>query len=304
MAGWHRGARGRRIGMVGEDDPADTLVPRLLANGAELSRIHIIQGIIDERGKRSFDPATDMALLREAIEGKPIAMLIIDPIVSAVGGDSHKNAEVRRALQPIVDLAAECDIAVYGVTHFTKGTAGRDPVERITGSLAFGALTRIVTVAMKMPDEGNHPTGARLFARAKSNISQDGGGFYYFLSVGAIPGYPEIENTRIKWGAEVNGTARELIARAETVLEEPGATSDAVEWLRQILMDGPMSASDVTAQGKKNGFSESTLWRARRRLKISSTKAAFGKGWVLKLPEDITNISQQSELNSSAVNRG
>ena len=174
----------------GEDDVADTIIPRLIGAGADLDRIHIIQGVSEEGEKRSFDPATDILLLRESIKGKKVKLLIVDPIVSAVAGDSHKNAEVRRSLQPIVDLAEELDCAVYGVTHFTKGTAGKEPVERVTSSLAFGALTRMVTVAMKLPDKGEHPDGARLFARAKSNIGPDGGGFYYFIDVGAIPGHP------------------------------------------------------------------------------------------------------------------
>ena len=60
------------------------------------------------------------------------------PIVSAVAGDSHKGAEVRRALQPVVTLAQRLGCAVLGITHFSKGTNGRDPVERVTGSIAFG----------------------------------------------------------------------------------------------------------------------------------------------------------------------
>jgi putative DNA primase/helicase len=130
-------------------------------------------------------------------------MLIIDPIVSAVSGDSHKNTEVRRALQPVVDLAAETGCAVYGITHFTKGTAGRDPVDRVTGSLAFGALTRIVTVALKMPEEGSHPPGAWLFARAKSNIGPDGGGFYYRLEERENPDCPGLLNACVTWGESV-----------------------------------------------------------------------------------------------------
>ena len=39
--------------------------------------------------------------------------------------------------------------ALLGITHFSKGTGGRDPVERLTGSLAFGALARVVLIAAK-----------------------------------------------------------------------------------------------------------------------------------------------------------
>jgi len=44
-------------------------------------------------------------LLKKLEEVGNVRLLIIDPIVSAVTGDSHKNAEVRRSLQSLVDLA-------------------------------------------------------------------------------------------------------------------------------------------------------------------------------------------------------
>jgi len=58
-------------------------------------------------------------------------------IVSAVAGDSHKNSEIRRALQPLVDLGERTGCAILGISHFSKGTAGRDPVERVTGSIGL-----------------------------------------------------------------------------------------------------------------------------------------------------------------------
>src|SRR5256886_4297399 len=89
-------------------------------------------------------------------------------IVMAIAKDSHKNAETRRDLQPIVDLAADLKASLLGVTHFTKGTEGRSPIDRLTVSLAFGALARVVMVAAKKQDEDDKP-GVRIFMRAKSN---------------------------------------------------------------------------------------------------------------------------------------
>ena len=282
----------------GEDDPADTIVPRLIACGADLDRIHIVQGVVNKSEKRSFDPSIDVPILRQAMVGKDVKLLIVDPIVSAVSGDSHKNAEVRRSLQPLVDLAAEMDCAIYGVTHFTKGTAGRDPIERVTSSLAFGALTRVVTVAMKLPEGGDHPKGARLLARAKSNIGLDGGGFYYFIEVGPVIGYPEIENTRVLWGRPVEGTARELLARAEALSPDDGKTSEAVTWLKEALADGPREAKDLLAEAKRNGIARTTLQRAKVMLKVQSSKVGFAKGWGWYLSED----SIQPDAESSAKN--
>lgn len=56
-----------------------------------------------------------------------VRLLVIDPVVSAVAGDSHKNTEVRRSLQPIVDLDAQTNCAALGISRFSKGTSGHAP---------------------------------------------------------------------------------------------------------------------------------------------------------------------------------
>ena len=105
-----------------------------------MERVHFIDGITGSEGE-AFDPGRDMELLEKTAEALPAPrLLILDPIVSAVAGDSHKGAEVRRSLQPVVTLAQRLGCAVLGVTHFSKGTSGRDPIERVTGSIAFAAL--------------------------------------------------------------------------------------------------------------------------------------------------------------------
>src|SRR5690606_21020435 len=91
-----------------EDDPADTIIPRLMAAGADLSRVHIIRGAVTPDGEAlPFDPARDIPMLRRkiAVTGGA-SLLIVDPIVSAVSGDMHKANDVRKSLQELVDFAA------------------------------------------------------------------------------------------------------------------------------------------------------------------------------------------------------
>lgn len=127
--------RGNAVIWSGEDDPKDTLVPRLMAANADLSRVHFVVDAIGPDGPRPFDPARDMPLLQSQVERLgDVRLIVVDPIVSAVAGDSHKNAEVRRGLQPLVDLASKIGACLVGITHFTKGTSGRDTTERVTGS--------------------------------------------------------------------------------------------------------------------------------------------------------------------------
>ena len=93
---------------------------RLVAAGADMRRVHFIDGITGSEGE-AFDPGRDMLLLEATVEALPAArLLILDPIVSAVVGESHKGAEVRRSLQPVVALGQRLSCAVLGITHFSK----------------------------------------------------------------------------------------------------------------------------------------------------------------------------------------
>lgn len=277
---WPDGSHARAGSVViwsGEDDNADTLNPRLRAAGADLQRVHTVGGVIDQGESYPFDPSRDMAALRDAISGlSDVRLIVIDPVVSAISGDSHKNAEVRRGLQPLVDLAGELRCALLGVTHFSKGTSGRDPVERITGSLAFGALARMVWVAAKQ-DTGDDRPARRVLLRAKSNIGPDGGGFAYDLRQEPLPDYPDIEASRVIWGDAIEGTAREVLADTEAQGEDAEERRDAVSWLRELLSGGELPVNEVKRQADDAGHAWRTVQRAMRVAGVESKRSGFGE---------------------------
>ena len=271
--------KGRVLIWSGEDDAKDTLVPRLLACGADRDMIDFVGSVTEEGYSRSFDPSSDVNKLVEALNSKGTkpSLMIVDPIVSAVATDSHKNGEVRRALQPLVNLADKLDCAVLGITHFSKGTGGKDPVERVTGSLAFSALARIVMICAKKTDEESE---VRLFAKAKSNIGSDSGGFEYHLE--QVEATKDIFNTRVVWGNTVAGSARELLQEADDFeAERKSALSEAVEWLKEELKDGPISSVDIFSKAKQEGISKSTLNRAKRNAKVKPQKCGDTWNWQL-----------------------
>lgn len=275
----------------GEDSAGDTIVPRLRACGADMERIHIISHVGTGAEKRGFDPANDVDALCAALRRMkvPVGLLIIDPIVSAVSGDSHKNSEVRRGLQSLVDLAEEFGCALLGISHFTKGTQGRDPVERVTGSLAFGALARIVLAAAKLRSEPGQPDDRRILARAKSNIGPDSGGFYYTLDRVELDDFPGVQGQRVVWGGAIDGAARDLLDQADGVggsERRAPARVGAEAFLREVLRDGPAPSSEVEAQAEARDISESALKRARKSLGVLSEKEGVGKDgrWMMSLP--------------------
>ncbi|MDY0331629.1 MAG: AAA family ATPase [Thiomonas sp.] len=282
----HIPKRGRALIWSGEDDPADTLVPRLLAAGADLSRVHFI-GSVNSKGTRyTFDPSKDVDALSERLANeRDVSIILIDPIVSAVAADSHKNAEVRRSLQPLVDMAASINAALIGITHYTKGTAGRDPLERVTGSLAFGALARIVWGTVRQ--QGSEDTDRRMtLARAKSNLGPDGGGFAYAFEQ-AEP-KPGIVTSRIRWGEALEGTARELLSEPLPDDGEGGLIDDAIGFLRGLLEDGPMPTKRIQSEATGAGHNWKTVRYAKDRLGVEARRDGFGKGgvWVWALPPD------------------
>ncbi|TSE26908.1 AAA domain protein [Tepidimonas sediminis] len=304
---WPDGSRCETAGSAviwsGEDDPRDTLVPRLMAAGADLDRVLLVGPVTDDAGRRPFDPATDLPLLAAKLRLLKPSLLIVDPVVATMGAgaDSHKNAEVRRALQPLVDLAAELDAALLGVTHLAKATAGRDPTERVTGSIAFAALARVVLMAAKREDP---PPGepARLLLRPKSNIGSDAGGVGYDIE--RIEVTSGIWTSRVRWGGVVEGSARELLAQAEAAPDdETGALADAASFLRSLLADGPMPQRQVMVEASGAGYSEATIRRAKRMLGVEAARSGFGRSgtWVWALPAAIDDRESPKMLKPKSL---
>lgn len=291
---WPDNTTSKRGGVLiwsSEDDPDDTLVPRMTAMGANMSFVHFISGVDDPEGRRAFDPAHDTAILLQAIRNIKPALLIIDPIVSAVAGDSHKNTETRRALQPLVDLAAELGIALLGITHFSKGSTGRDPLERVTGSLAFGAIARVVMAAGKLPEEKG---GGRILCRAKSNIGNDTGGFRYDLE--QAPVTAGLWASRIKWGEAIDETARELLA--ETEGGEGGSDLEAAkEFLLAELANGSVGAKSIKISSEHAGHAWRTIRRAKDALGVIAEKVGLKEGWRWSLPPKMSKLPEDAQQN-------
>lgn len=278
---WPDGSRcaaGNVLIWSGEDDPSDTLLPRLLAMGADPSRVFFITGARIDGEAVPFDPARDLGhLLATAETIGEVRLLIVDPVVSAVAGDSHKNTEVRRALQPLVDLGVALNCAVLGISHFSKGSAGRDPTERVVGSMAFGAVARVVLCAAKVKGKDGEDD-RRILVRSKSNIGPDEGGFEYAIDQMDLPAFPGVCASLIGWGKPIDGTARDLLAEAEGDQADESATvRDADEFLKEMLkgverLDSRMAIDCMKAEG----FSDKQIRTARERIGAKVERSGFG----------------------------
>lgn len=293
----HRSTPGRVLIWSGEDDIADTLVPRLRAAGADLANVQFVGEVREGADRYPFDPARDVPTLAAALAGlDDVSMIVVDPLVSAVSGDSHKNAEVRRSLAPLVELAQRMDAALVGITHYSKGTQGREPLERVSGSLAFGAMARLVFGTVRQQRDGDSAPSKYLLARVKSNIGPDGGGFAYAFEQTELGS--GITASRVVFGEAVEGSARELIGQAEADPEndrdaerDAPARTEAEDWLRDLLDGGPVATDDVKDECKAAGMAWATVRRAKDALGVKAKKQGghFSDGpqrWVWELPHD------------------
>jgi len=263
-----------------EDVADDTLVPRLIAAGADLTRCHFIEGIAQNGESVPFDPSQDIIELHRAAQAMGgVSLLLIDPIVSAVAGDMHKANDVRRSLQAVVDFADAHDCAVIGITHFAKAGADRDPQDRVIGSQAFGALARMVLVTAKEKDSTR-----RVLARAKSNIAKDNGGVAYMIEPMTIDG--GIETTCAMWGDVIEGTAREILGEVEIDdSDDVSARDELKQMLADLLKDagGSMPVKKLQAEVRDAGHSWDIAKRLKKELGVESAKMSMGGAWVWRL---------------------
>ena len=264
-----------------EDDPADTIRPRLDAAEADCGRIHVLQAIrdVDAKGnstQRMFSFKRDLAALEEQLSSLPdCKLLIIDPVSAYLDGtDSHNNTDVRGLLAPLAKLAADHDIAVVLVQHLNK-SSGSSAMYRAIGSVAFIAAARaayVVTKDQKNPER-------RLVMPVKNNLAKDSMGLAYSIST-AENGAPVIA-----WELEpVMMTADEALTPSDSNEGETD-TDWAITVLESVLSKGPVLVAEVQKEAKQAGISPKSLRTAREKLGVNPKKVGFNAGWVWSLPQ-------------------
>lgn len=277
-AAWPDGSPNQRGGVVllsAEDDPEDTIAPRLIAAGADMSRIVALSSITihapDADPLERSVGLRDLPAIEEAIDQVPDPrFVVIDPVSAFTGEtDSHKNAEVRGMLAPLAKLAARKGVAVLLVSHLNK-SSGSSALYRTTGSLAFVAAARAVWLVIRDPDDHNR----RLMLPAKNNLGPDGEGMAYTVKSAMGGNCPIIswEELPVKLTAD-----KALAAMAPQKPERRTKADDAADWLSGRLMPGESApAADILAEGEKAGFKPAALKRAKEAMAIESTKTPEG----------------------------
>lgn len=265
-----------------EDDPGDTIGPRLSAAGADLERVHHVGGVrfMDDSGalkNRIFSLKQDMATLEYALLDLPeCRMVIIDPVTAYLDGvDAHSNAEVRGVLAPVAEFAARYRVALILVAHLNKGTMSA--LYRVSGSLAFVAAARVVHLIARDPDA---PKTRRLMLPCKNNLARDGGTLAY--TVVADNGV-----ARVEWDSTaLQITADEALARRDAAEDsERSREDDARVWLADALLKGPVLVENLKLAARQAGLSWRVVERAKAVLRVRALKSGMTGGWAWRLAQ-------------------
>ena len=268
---------GNAIVLSAEDGASDTIVPRLLAAGADLDRVHVVSAVHDANGWRALNLQHDLELLeRKIAEVGNVALVVVDPVSSYLGKtDSHKNSEVRGVLEPLSEMAERTRVAILSVTHFSKGSANNTTkaLHRFIGSIAFTGAPRTAFAVIEDAEQD----GRRLFLHAKNNLARAPQGLAFRLEQRLVG--DGIVASRILWEAEpVAITANEALAADAAGSETRTAKADAMEFLRAALASGPVPAAEVNRMAREHGLTVKAIRSARETLRVTIERDGFRPG--------------------------
>lgn len=210
-----------------EDSWEHTIVPRLMAAGADLDSVYQVNVTTAEGFDGTLILPSDISALGRVIDETDAALLLLDPLMSRLASDldTHKDAQVRQALEPLTALADRHRIAVLGLIHLNKSVSS-DPLTQIMASRAFAAVARAVLYVMRDPDE----EAVRLLGQAKNNLGRtDLPTLTFAIEQAHVADTDEgsVFTGRVKWMGETDRTISDALADADGDPDIRTATRDA-----------------------------------------------------------------------------
>lgn len=273
-----------------EDSWQHTIIPRLIAAGADLKRVYRIDvETVEATGATvtlELSMPRDCDLLAAEIKRLEVAMVALDPLMSVISHsiDTHNDRELRTALEPVGRLADDTGAMVIGLAHFNKSADG-DPLNLVTGSRAFTAYVRSVVAIARDPDSD---AGQCIISQVKNNLGRmDLPNLTYVIrSVTVKTDEGDCDTGRIFLTGESEKSVRDILADTATAADRTDR-AECADWLREKLTAGPQRTKDIENEAKANGYSERTLNRVRKDLQVNAyqvTQEGKRNEWWLKLP--------------------
>jgi hypothetical protein len=255
------GRLGSVIILSDEDDPSDTIGPRLVAAGVDKTKVKIVKMVKRHDKRRMFSLIDDLPKLEKLVERiGDVRLIVIDPVNAYLGIgkiDTFRNSDVRSVLAPLRDFAAKHRLTVLMITHTKKRREdGVNPIFHILDSIAFSAAPR--SVMMIEPDVDDKKV--MVFAVVKCNLVPKEKRVLLCFNFKSKYVADAGNQASINWHDEPSDlTLEDLFTR------KPGRPSDARERAKQFLNEKVKKetpASEIREAAEKRGLSWSTVSRA------------------------------------------
>jgi hypothetical protein len=284
-----------------EDDYGDTVVPRLLAAGADLSRIHRVDGIKSKSGRPQPFSFAHYQQMREQLERQPnVRLVVIDPAgayVGKAGVDDHKDSELRTLLDPMAELAAERRVTFIIVKHLNKGVTAK-AVHKVAGSAGYVNAVRAAFIVT--PDPAGEE-GRRLLLPLKFNLGPKPQGLAYRPVTltqeeqhRALKGYGDLPDDdldhlarqlfRVEFLGPVDVNPDDAMSEPAKRERGPNKVEKCAEWLAGFLKDYAYPSEEIKAAAYKQRFTFDNVKEAKALLRADqglrhSNKGRFQGTW-------------------------
>ncbi|MCV6983092.1 AAA family ATPase [Mycolicibacterium pulveris] len=276
---WPDGSRcdhpGDVVLLSAEDGLADTVRPRLDVAGADVARVHAVQGVPLDSDGTELRTATlaDVAQLRAVVTATQSRLVIVDVLMAYLptGTDSHRDQDMRQVLARLAALADETGCTVLLLRHLNKGKG--DPLYRGGGSIGIVGAARAGLLVAPDPDDES----TRVLAAVKSNLAPLPDSLTYRLM-----DVPERGAARVEWVGTSQHDAYALLASHDR--EEK--TTEAEQWLEDYLTEhGRVRSRDAKDEARKQGgFSKASIDRAASKLNVVVEPEGFPRITYWSLP--------------------
>lgn len=229
-----------------------TIKPRLVAAGADVSRVKQIKPPKDDRRVLDVTDPDHIAMLRKAMKAYDAVFIVFDPMTSSMGGHNVDSEDrLRAALEPFIEAVCHTDGAsVLAIKHFTK-VESADPSILLGGNRGWSQIARSFLAIASHPD--STPTEPRFVVGVhKGNMTGDRTARVFKPVTKTLTIEDrDVTVAKIEWSGESDCTPHEAL-RARLAVERGQGSKDkparvtAESWLREFLKEsGPTTRKDV-----------------------------------------------------------
>ena len=240
-----------------EDGARDIIPGRLIAAGADLSRVHVFDR---GPGEAFLRLPGQLHRLEDAISHTGARYVVLDPVLSFLDRSVNlaSDASLRGALAPLADLAHRHGCAIQMVRHLNKGRS-KNALYRGLYSIGFIASCRLSWLIAPDPRQAKR----YVIAQPKNNLDATPTSLAYTIEA------DEAGNARIAWQGPSPHDDNALMAGTPKRLR---IRMGVQEFLLDFLKDGPRNTHDIWEAAQEHHFSRTTLHRARLSLNITTTR--------------------------------